>query len=258
MSKLALLAMAIILLPMSAGQTNRLDAQDQAEREEPKVETPYPQIVRTIPEVGATGVKTSLRDIRIIFDRDMSGGMSWTGGPPEFPPTDERRKAKWINKRTCLLPVKLQKGQYYRVGINSKSYRNFKAADGTPAPPSAIYFATEGASRETMARAKRPEIAKLDPANGAKDIDPSRSSISVTFNMPMGGGMSWTGGGPEFPEIPEGKSPKWSADGTTCKLPVSLKSGQAYRLGLNSRSHNNFQSAAGVPLEPVVYVFQTR
>ena len=80
----------------------------------------------------------------------------------------------------------------------------------------------------------------------------------MTFNMPMGGGMSWTGGGPEFPEIPEGKSPKWSADGKTCKLPVSLKSGQAYRLGLNSRSHNNFQSAAGVPLEPVVYMFQTR
>jgi hypothetical protein len=38
---------------------------------------------------------------------------------------------------------------------------------------------------------------------------------------------------------------------------VKLKPNWEYRLGLNSFSHKNFQSAHGVPLEPVVYTFST-
>jgi hypothetical protein len=40
-------------------------------------------------------------------------------------------------------------------------------------------------------------------------------------------------------------------------LPVRLEPNHQYRLGLNSPSHNNFQSAASVPLDPVIYTFQT-
>jgi hypothetical protein len=36
-----------------------------------------------------------------------------------------------------------------------------------------------------------------------------------------------------------------------------LKPNAQYRLGLNSPSFKNFQSAGGVPLEPVVYTFKT-
>jgi hypothetical protein len=81
--------------------------------------------------------------------------------------------------------------------------------------------------------------------------------LRVTFNVPMGGGCSWTGGGPEFPTIPEGKEPFWTEDHKTCVLPVALKPNSQYRLGLNSPSFKNFQSAGGVPLEPVVYTFKT-
>ena len=76
--------------------------------------------------------------------------------------------------------------------------------------------------------------------------------------MPMGDGMSWTGSGPNFPSIPAGEKPRWSADGRTCTLTVALKPDHEYRLGLNSLSHINFQSKWGVPLEPVVYRFRTR
>ena len=75
--------------------------------------------------------------------------------------------------------------------------------------------------------------------------------------MKMGRGMSWTGGGPEFPKIPEGQPASWSDDQRTCTLPVQLEPGHKYRLGLNSRSHINFQSAAGVPLKPVIYQIET-
>ena len=74
--------------------------------------------------------------------------------------------------------------------------------------------------------------------------------------MPMGEAFSWTGGGEHFPEVPQ--RPSWSKDGRTCTLPVKLKPGHKYHLGLNSLSHNNFQSKWGVPLKPVEYHFETK
>ncbi|MFH1918333.1 MAG: hypothetical protein ABIP48_00385 [Planctomycetota bacterium] len=73
----------------------------------------------------------------------------------------------------------------------------------------------------------------------------------------MSAGFSWTGGGPRFPNIPGGKGPHWTEDRKTCVLPVELKPDSEYILGLNSPSHKNFQSAAGVPLEPILYKFAT-
>ncbi len=217
-----------------------------------------PVIVSTSPKVGETDVSPALTEITVTFDRDMGGGFSWTGGGPDYPPTPEGQKAKWRDKRTCVLPVKLQAGRYYRVGINSTSYQNFKSADGIPARPSAIYFTTQGASQELKRRATKPMIVALEPKNGATDVDPSLKEIRVTFNVPMGGGFSWTGGGEQFPTIPEGKKPTWSADHMSCVLPVELKPGWEYHLGLNSPSHKNFQSSGGVPLDPVSYTFKTR
>jgi hypothetical protein len=217
-----------------------------------------PQIVSTSPEVGATEVDPSIKEITVTFDRDMAGGFSWTGGPPDFPPGRDGAKPHWVNKRTCGLPVKLEGARYYRVGINSTSYQNFKSTDGVPARPSAIYFTTKGASEELKRKANKPMIVAISPKNGATDVDPGLTELRVTFNVPMGGGFSWTGGGPQFPTIPEGKKPYWSEDKKTCVLPVQLEPGKEYSLGLNSPSHKNFQSAGGVPLDPVRYGFKTK
>ena len=217
-----------------------------------------PRIVATSPPVGATDVDPALSEISVTFDRDMAGGFSWTGGGPEYPPIPEGKKPQWKDKRTCVLPVKLERGRFYRVGINSTSYQNFRSAAGVPAQPSAIYFTTQGASDELKARASKPRIVAINPRNNAQDVDPGLTEIRVTFNVPMGGGFSWTGGGPDFPKIPEGRKPYWSEDRKTCALPVQLEPGHTYRLGLNSPSHKNFQSAGGVPLDPVSYSFTTR
>ncbi len=40
-------------------------------------------------------------------------------------------------------------------------------------------------------------------------------------------------------------------------MSVALQPGTTYRLGLNHAYANNFQSAAGVPLVPVVWTFTT-
>jgi hypothetical protein len=216
-----------------------------------------PKIVATSPAVGAKDVDPGLTEITVTFDQDMGGGMSWTGGGPEFPPSPEGQKAEWRDKRTCVLPVKLQGGRFYRVGINSTSYQDFSSDLGVAAKPSAIFFTTQGASGATESKTQLPKIVKLSPPNGAQDVSPDLKELRVTFNVPMGGGFSWCGDGPQFPKIPEGNHPSWIDGGKTCVLPVKLESGVEYEIGLNSESHKNFQSAGGVPLEPVLYTFKT-
>ena len=216
-----------------------------------------PQIVSCSPARGAKDVDPTLKEITVTFDQDMEDGMSWTGGGPEFPPIPEGKKPHWRDKRTCVLPVKLQGGHNYRVGINSQSYRNFRSAAGVPAMTSALWFTTSGTSDAPKREAQAPEIVSVKPPIGAQDVSPSLKELRVTFNMPMGEGFSWTGGGPQFPTLPEGKKPFWTEDRKTCVLPVELKPNTQYRLGLNSPSFKNFKSAEGVPLAPVVYTFKT-
>ena len=219
----------------------------------------FPHLIDSVPKAGQSDVSADLKEIRVTFDRDMGKGMSWTGDPDFFfPPIDESQKARWIDARTCVLPVRLEKGKYYRVGINSSGYGNFRTTRGISFPSSVIFFATEGASAEVRDKLRVPKIVELKPANNANEVDPSITELRVTFDVPMGKGMSWTGGGPSYPEGPSGARAEWSSDGKTCVLPVTLQPGHSYRLGLNSLSFNNFQSESGVPLEPVVYQFKTR
>ena len=216
-----------------------------------------PRVVSTVPALGATDVDPALKEITVTFDQDMGDTMSWTGSGAEHPPSPEGAQGYWRDKRTCVLPVALQAGHLYRVGINSKSYQNFRSADGVPAIPTAISFTTQGASEQLKRRVVMPAIVGLTPVNGAKDVSPSVTELRVTFNTAMADSFTWAGGGPEFPAIPECKKPYWDAEHKTCTLPVALKPNASYRLGLNSPSFKGFQTAGGVPLVPVVYTFHT-
>jgi beta-lactamase regulating signal transducer with metallopeptidase domain len=272
-SRAGLIAIALVLLPMAAPSVNadRGDAQAVAAGANaaadaaaapaaiPLPKTNWPTIESTKPRIGATDVDPGLTQISVTFDRDMDvGGYSWTGGGEFYPPSPPGAGPVWIDKRTCVLPVVLKKGSYYRVGINSTSHQNFRSALGVPVPTAAIYFVTTGASRAVASRVRVPKVAKLGPENGATDVDPGLKMIRVTFDMPMlEGSHSWTGGGPSFPEVPDGQPVRWSRDGKTCMLPVALKPDWQYQLGLNSLNHKNFVSKWGVPLEPVRYEFRT-
>ena len=261
-SGIACVAIAILLLPMSPGSIIRplvqASAQESGKKPEPNSQkTEYPTIVKTTPEIGATDVSNDLKEIKVTFDRKMQTGMSWTGGPPDFPPSDDSRKAQWVDEQTCVLPVKLEKGAYYRLGLNSKSYRNFKSADGIPLPPMSLYFVTVGAKKELTDKVRVPKVAKFEPANDADSVDPATTQIRITFDIPMGAGMSWVGSGPEFPPPTKGQKATWSSDKLTCTLPVSLEPNHKYVIGVNSLDHNNFQSESGVQVTPVSYTFKT-
>ena len=254
------LGIPLVVVAFCAGAVSAVLAQETA----PRAVGPgnaanegSPRIVAMAPAAGATDVDPATREIVVTFDRDMAPGFSWTGGGPDYPPIPENQRPYWRDVRTAVLPVSLAAGRYYRVGINSKSYRNFHSAAGVPARPAAVYFTTRGASPELEAQVYKPVVTDMRPANGATAVDPRTTELRVTFSVPMGGGFSWTGGGEEYPPIPEGQGPAWMADGHTCILPVRLEPNRQYRLGLNSPSHRNFQSAAGVPLDPILYTFRT-
>ena len=217
-----------------------------------------PKIVQSSPKIGETEVDPELDEITVTFDQDMSDGMSWTGSKADVPPSPPGKDASWRDKRTCVLPVKLSQGKYYRAGINAPSFQNFQSAAGVPVEPTAIYFCTKGASQELKHKVTKPEVVSMKPANGAKDVDPKTKTLRVTFNVPMGEGASWTGGGEDYPKTPEGKKMSWTKDHKTCIMPVELKPDWEYRLGLNSPSYKNFTSASGIPLEPVEYTFKTK
>lgn len=126
-----------------------------------------PRIVETVPEMGATDVDPALRQIKVVFDQDMSrAAYSWCGGGDNFPET--RGKPIWKNARTCVLPVKLRPNHEYALSINCPSAQGFRAKDGTPAENTLFRFKTrsEGpaspsAAGEELKAANRESVELL-------------------------------------------------------------------------------------------------
>jgi hypothetical protein len=113
-----------------------------------------------------------------------------------------------------------------------------------------------GATVTIVEEAKAPVIIKMEPANGATDVDAATvKELRVTFDVDMSGGMSWCNPSGAFPES-TGQPPKW-IDKRTCVLPVALQSGKNYVLSINLPGYTNFKSATGVPVVPVRYTFST-
>jgi beta-lactamase regulating signal transducer with metallopeptidase domain len=215
-----------------------------------------PRIVSITPSIGAENVDPSLDKITVVFDRDMNTkGYSWTGGGPDYPHGPKDAKAKWIDARTCVKAVTLEPAKYYRFGLNSKSYKGFQSATGEPLIPVTAFFTTAGASDEQLLKTRKPKVVSTVPPLGASGVNPSITEISVTYDIPMGGGMSWCGGGDRFPET-TGKA-TWSEDKKTCTMPVKLKPNHEYTMGLNCPSYRSFMSASGIPADVVWFKFQT-
>lgn len=109
-----------------------------------------PTVIQTVPPRGATEVDPNLQEIRVTFDRDMDlGGYSFTGNAESgLPDVPKDAKPSWIDKRTCVLLVKLKSGREYRVGINAPSHKNFKSADGAPAAIDELRFSTAASTHQ--------------------------------------------------------------------------------------------------------------
>jgi hypothetical protein len=239
-----------------------------------------PRVVRTDPAAFKGDVSAELDMITVTFSQPMTDqSWSWTGGGETYP--EIAGNISYNATRTvCTLPVKLQPGKVYWVGVNSPSHRNFKSARGVPAPWYVILFATAGADgkpteipADMLANAKKineaaakaesgaaqgsvPVVVKTAPAAFDRDVPVDLNKLTVTFSQPMtDGSWSWTGGGDTFPQA--AGQILYNADRTVCTKPVKLEPGKVYWVGVNSPSHRNFKSADGVPAPWYVILFAT-
>ncbi len=101
-----------------------------------------PRVVATSPSAFTTDVDPSTDKISVTFNRPMmDGSWSWTGGGETFP----HRTGEIFydaSRTTCTMPMKLQPGKVYWVGINSPDFNNFRTPEGVPAQRYVILFAT--------------------------------------------------------------------------------------------------------------------
>jgi RNA polymerase sigma-70 factor (ECF subfamily) len=135
-------AMRVMFLGLFAGGALLFGA---AQAQEITLEAVPPVVVKTVPEAGSDQVDPGTAEIRITFSKEMQdGSWSWsTVSKESFPETAGKPKYD-EDRRTCILPVKLQPGKTYAVWVNSQKFRNFKDVKGQPAVPDLLVFKTKG------------------------------------------------------------------------------------------------------------------
>jgi hypothetical protein len=105
-------------------------------------------------------------------------------------------------------------------------------------------------------QSRRPVVVSTSPETLNNAFDPDAAEISVTFDQPMMNfSWSWVGGGEHYPETTG--DPKYDSDRQTCRLPVKLKPGHWYWIGINSEKYVYFQTEKHIPAKPYVILFAT-
>lgn len=123
--------------------------------------------------------------------------------------------------------------------------------------PRLVEFFDGAAARTAELLARRPKIVAMQPANGARDVDPATSAIVLTFDRAMLD-RSWSvvGGGEPFPKL--AGEPSYDRERKVLTIPVALQPDHDYELWLNSERFQGFKSADGEPMAPVRVRFRTR
>lgn len=106
-----------------------------------------PVVLHTTPNNGDLNVDPSLSEIRVCFDREMlDGSWSWCYDPDLLETTGD--PCYESDRKTCVLPVKLQPDREYVIRVNTEQFRNFQDASGRAAVPCLLRFKTRAAAQE--------------------------------------------------------------------------------------------------------------
>ena len=112
--------------------------------EEASIKTLPPVVVKTIPAAGDDKVDPKVTEIQVTFSKEMEdASWSWaTLSESTFPKVDG--KSKYLkDKKTCVLPVKLEAGKTYAIWVNSEKFTNFRDTNGLTAVPYLLVFETK-------------------------------------------------------------------------------------------------------------------
>jgi len=131
--------MAIILAMLVAGLIGA-----PAWADDVSLETSPPAVVKTVPEAGAGDVDPNLSEIKVTFSKDMrDASWSWVMHSKESFPKMDGKPKYLADKRTAVLPVKLEPGKTYAIWINAAKLGNFKDTAGRSAVPYLLVFKTK-------------------------------------------------------------------------------------------------------------------
>jgi RNA polymerase sigma-70 factor (ECF subfamily) len=115
----------------------------QVRGEEITLELARPVVIKSVPEAGADNVDPAVTQISVTFNKPMQAGTwSWCVLTKQSYPGTAEAPKYLEDKRTCVLPAKLQPGKTYAVWINSEKFSEFKDTKGQPAVPYLLVFKT--------------------------------------------------------------------------------------------------------------------
>ena len=154
LSKLKFLATVVLGFGLVSGLAYRghgqqpekpSDRGDEKKKPAVSVKQMPPVVVRTIPQAGETQVDAAqVKEIRITFSKAMlDKSWSWVQISKETFPKAAGDISYDKERRTCVMPVKLEPGKTYVLWLNSERFANFKDADGRSAIPYLLVFETK-------------------------------------------------------------------------------------------------------------------
>ena len=128
--------------------------------------SPEPTIVDTFPADGTLDVDPTAKEIRLHFDQDMRSTGSVmvdkdSGNPRGW------LTARWLDARTCVLPVDLRGSYGYTLRINEWGNRSFRSVTNQVLPGRTIQFTTAPAAGQPS----------LTPEQNRAAIDKLRTAL---------------------------------------------------------------------------------
>ena len=116
-----------------------------AKAEQMSVKTMPPSVVKTVPQAGDIEVDPSTKEIRVTFSKDMMTKNMWSVcrvSDEAFP--ESNGKIHYLDdKRTCVIPVRLESGKTYILWLNTEKHDSFRDTENNPSVPYLLVFETK-------------------------------------------------------------------------------------------------------------------
>jgi RNA polymerase sigma-70 factor (ECF subfamily) len=111
----------------------------------PTVKNSAPVVVRTEPQAGDTKVDAAaVKEIKVTFSKEMKdASWSWSQISKESFPEMTGKPHYDKDKRTCVLPVKLEAGKTYVLWLNPPRFQGFQDTEDHPAVFYPLVFETK-------------------------------------------------------------------------------------------------------------------
>lgn len=137
-----------------------------------------PRVSAVEPADGEVGVDPRRAEIRVTFDQEMDpDGYAFVGAGSRFPSAERPR---WVSRRTCVLPVRLESNHLYVLSLNSKRHRGFHNLAGEAAEPYPVVFKTG------------PDLsARTTPEINRRALEELRQAVEERYSHRDVHGVDW-------------------------------------------------------------------